>query len=231
MSSSSVRIVFISDTHNHCPEVPNGDVLIHCGDGTGRGTLPEIRQWGAWLRSLPHAAKVVIAGNHDRALEQLPSAAREALGPGVDYLESQTVTRSGLRIYGSPYTPRFFDWAFARDRGPDIAEVWQHIPFGLDVLVTHGPSRGILDRTEEGLDVGCADLSAAIAKTRPRVHAFGHIHEGYGTAMVDGVLRVNASICTRRYSPTNSAIVVDIPVDRGRSPVVIGTASVERSPP
>src|SRR5690606_32317587 len=101
-------------------------------------------------------------------------------------------------------------------RGPELAAKWALIPDDTDVLVTHGPPHGILDRTYDHEPVGCEQLRIALGRVRPRVHVFGHIHEGYGAAFVDGTLFVNASTCTLAYRPTNPAIVVDLPIDRTR---------------
>lgn len=202
------------------------------------------------MRSLPHPQKVFIAGNHDLLFERnrnwaLSSAGfdEDSIGVGygspadfkgvattptndLTYLENGCVTLrpalGSLRIYGSPVTPWFYDWAFNRQRGVDIAEIWQHVPSGLDVLITHGPPHGVLDTVADACEnVGCEELSSTITRARPRVHAFGHIHEGYGVEESDGVLFVNAAICTREYKPTNKPIVVDVPHDREARPVVI----------
>jgi Icc-related predicted phosphoesterase len=78
------------------------------------------------------------------------------------------------------------------------------------VLVTHGPPHGILDRTDDGEHVGCEELTAAVARVRPKLHVFGHIHEGYGQRVLDGVRYVNASICDVRYRPEQGAVVVEV---------------------
>lgn len=46
--------------------------------------------------------------------------------------------------------------------------------------MTHGPPAGTLDRIEDGMSVGCVDLATRVASIRPRLHVFGHIHEGHG---------------------------------------------------
>ncbi len=206
-----MRLVCLSDTHGrHDVHVPDGDVLVHAGDLTGSGSLAEIAKAHAWLADLPHAHKVVIAGNHDHGFQRTPGEAR-ALMTGVTYLEDEGVAIEGVRFYGSPWQPWFFDWAFNLQRGPDLAAVWARIPDDTDVLVTHGPPRGILDRIHSGLEVGCDDLRAAVARVRPTVHVFGHIHEAYGELERDGTRFVNASTCTLRYEPTQPPIVVDLP--------------------
>ena len=75
--------------------------------------------------------------------------------------------------------------AFNRNRGPDLAKHWALIPPDLDLLVTHGPPRGIGDRAVLG-SVGCDDLRAAVLAARPRAHVFGHIHEARGQYSVPG---------------------------------------------
>src|SRR5579863_4162194 len=60
------------------------------------------------------------------------------------------------------------------------------MPNGIDILITHSPPVGILD-VEYGTQVHAGDpefLKAAI-RVRPRLHVFGHIHGGYGTATRD----------------------------------------------
>jgi predicted phosphohydrolase len=84
-----MRIVAVADTHLYTRGyvVPEGDVLIHAGDLCRQGSLDEVAHAAAWLRSLPHLVKVVIAGNHDRAFARQPEAARAALGEGIVFLE------------------------------------------------------------------------------------------------------------------------------------------------
>ena len=176
-----MRIVAMADTHGfHARlDVPEGDILIHAGDLTQRGTLTQVKEVADWLRSLPHRHKVIIAGNHDFAFQRSPAEAR-ALFAGLTYLEDQEITLDGVRIYGSPWQPWFHDWAFNLRRGPAIDQKWQLIPAGLDVLVTHGPPAGYGDRVFFGDRVGCEDLTRHLARTKPRFHLFGHIHEDRG---------------------------------------------------
>jgi Icc-related predicted phosphoesterase len=128
-----------------------------------------------------------------------------------------------VRFWGSPWQPWFHDWAFNLPRGPKLREVWDRIPADTDVLVTHGPPRGILDRTIVGDEVGCDDLRDAVARVRPRVHVFGHIHEARGTHRVGPTLFVNACSCTLDYEPNNAAIVVDLPEDRSEAASVVAS--------
>jgi predicted phosphodiesterase len=206
-----MRIVCVSDTHDlhHKLDVPDGDLLLHAGDATMRGSLDQIEQFDWWLAARPHRHKVVIAGNHDWGFQRTPARAR-ALIRHARYLEDEETTIEGLRIWGSPWQPWFYDWAFNLPRGAAIAAKWAQIPAGIDILITHGPPLGILDRTADGDDVGCADLLAAVQHVRPRLHVFGHIHEAYGQEERAGTRFVNACSCTLRYQPLQPPIVIDL---------------------
>lgn len=47
-----------------------------------------------------------------------------------------------------------------------------------------GPPRGILDECRNG-SVGCPHILKALQRARPRLHCFGHIHDGYGAGTVN----------------------------------------------
>lgn len=211
-----MRIVVLSDTHGlHglISAIPDGDVLIHAGDLVGRGALTEVAEFFAWYGSLPHAHKIVIAGNHDWGFERQPTLAEGLVPTGVRYLRDSGVTIDGVKFWGSPWQPWFYNWAFNLLRGPEIAAKWALIPDDTNVLITHGPPRGILDLTNgyPAEHVGCDDLLARIDHlSQLRLHAFGHIHEGYGQEQHGAVRYVNASICTADYAPTNSPVVIDL---------------------
>ncbi len=206
----ALRLVCLSDTHNFLDQldVPDGDVLLHAGDFTGAGTVGEVEAFGCSLAELPHRDKVVVAGNHDFLFEREPERARELLGD-VTYLQDSGTRIGDLQVWGAPWQPWFHDWAFNLPRGASIAEKWELVPDSVDVLVTHGPPMGILDRCADGQRVGCEELEIARARIRPRLHLFGHIHEAYGTHEEDGILSVNGCNCDLRYRPVNPAIVID----------------------
>ena len=157
-----MRIVCISDTHKLHYEikypVPDGDVFIHAGDFTNVGELSDVIDFNGWLKSLPHQHKIVIAGNHDLCFESSPAKAIPLLEDCI-YLQASSVVIEGKLFYGSPWQPRFRDWAFNLDRGEDLAEKWALIPTNTDILITHCPPSGILDRSQSGESLGCSDLS------------------------------------------------------------------------
>lgn len=215
------RLVCISDTHSKLDQtkIPDGDVLVHAGDHTMSGSLVEIQAALRQIAQLPHACKVIIAGNHDWAFQRHPELARMmASAPGLIYLQDSEATVAGLRFYGSPWQPEFNNWAFNLSRGAALADVWSKIPGGLDVLVTHGPPFGLGDSVSRGsvlqVCLGDEDLMTAICRKRPRLHVCGHIHEGYGDREYLDTRFVNASILDGRYQPVNAPIVVDLEVQQ-----------------
>jgi Icc-related predicted phosphoesterase len=95
------------------------------------------------------------------------------------YLEDSYVTIENIKIYGSPWQPRFGkNWGFNLERGEELKEKWEKIPDDIDILITHGPPESILDKTDQGLSVGCDQLfEFVMEKIKPKIHIFGHIHE------------------------------------------------------
>ncbi|NMO19359.1 metallophosphoesterase [Pyxidicoccus fallax] len=185
-----MRLVLLSDTHMHheALTVPRCDVLIHAGDFTRRGSRSDVEDFLRWFSLQDAREKVLVAGNHDFLCEEAPDLARDLIQKaGVHYLYDEEARIAGLRIWGSPITPRFGHWAFNRDRGSDIAAHWKHIPEGLDILITHGPPHGLGDRTWAGVDAGCEDLLARVRQVPPRLHVYGHIHEAHGEFSLPGL--------------------------------------------
>lgn len=189
------------------------DVAIHCGDLTNESKLEEFRTTIRFLRDLNAPLTLVIAGNHDFTLDepvfrQKVAEVRPPLDPDLvaeEYgsyghvkklfmeenvhnillLEEGTHhfnLRNGasLTVYASPFTPSLGDWGFQYhpQQGHDF------VLNRADVAITHGPPKGIMDRTNSGQRAGCPDLFAAIARERPLLHCFGHIHEGWAGKLV-----------------------------------------------
>jgi hypothetical protein len=116
----------------------------------------------------------------------------------------------GLKIYGSPWQPEFFNWAFNLPRnGSELESKWNLIPEGLDILITHGPPWGVLDLAPRGLNVGCELLSKRVMEVSPKIHVFGHIHSSYGQKNFNGVEFINASVLGEDYNPTNDPVKID----------------------
>ncbi len=181
-----MRIIATSDTHGRHREleVPDGDIFIFCGDWTNTANVRDTQDFFEWVSKLPHRYKLVIAGNHDFYPMQEPNEFFKSIPTGVTYLEDEWADINGLNIYGAPWTPRFGDWAFMRERGAPMKRIWDRIPEDIDILVTHGPPAQGFDLTRRGVHAGCADLQNALLRVRPTLHLFGHIHEAYGAREV-----------------------------------------------
>ena len=209
-----MKILATADTHglHECLTLPEADVLIIAGDICPWGSMEDVLSFGQWLRRLPHAHKIVIAGNHDEPFERNPVEAVQALAgndTSIHYLQDSATTIDGIIFYGSPWTPTFMDWYFMADRGEEIMEKWRLIPEGVDVLITHGPPAGIGDNVR-GVPQGCADLLGKVQVIHPQYHIYGHIHEGYGMTQRDHITFINASLCDERYRPVNAPIKFEL---------------------
>jgi len=208
-----MRLVCISDTHSRTDGlvVPDGDVLVVAGDFCGRGTDYSVSLFHDFLLTLPHKHKVVIAGNHDWPFYRTDSTVVRAFKQTFTYLEDSGCTIGGLKFWGSPWQPEFFNWAFNLPRGESLAKKWRMIPSDTDVLITHGPPFGILDVVPGGMRVGCEDLATEVLhRIQPKAHIFGHIHNSYGVVYREPTVFANASICTEAYEADNAPVVIDI---------------------
>ena len=215
-------ITFISDTHTRHGELklPGGDLLIHAGDIMNSGYLAyEITDFCKWFETQNYDVCAFIAGNHDRIFELNPDAAAEIVNSyEVDYIQDDSFEYGDfpdemVKIYGSPWQPEFYNWAFNLPRrGDELQEKWDKIPEDVDILVTHGPPQGHLDISgppyNEG-DLGCELLRVKVDKIKPKIHVFGHIHGSYGYKFHNGTHFINASFLNERYDPVNAPVTVD----------------------
>jgi Icc-related predicted phosphoesterase len=182
-----MKIFAISDTHGRHEQVliPEGtDMLIHAGDFSNT-KLPamnsnEVNSFLIWLEQQPVKYKVIIAGNHDTSIESRFFTKKDFKNRGIIYLEHESIEIEGIKIFGSPYTPEFHNWAFNRTRNK-LGRTWDAIPENTDILITHGPPKSILDSAERGRNnhehVGCSALLKKVLKIEPKYHIFGHIHD------------------------------------------------------
>jgi len=219
MELQGFKIDLISDTHNSHEKIglPGGDLLIHAGDATMAGKVPEMMKFLAWYARQDYKYKIFVPGNHDWVCESEPSLiARECADRGIVLLNDSGVVVEGINIWGSAVQPWFHDWAFNRQRGADIRKHWDLIPEDTEILVTHGPPYQILDQIYERhgrlnknkdtieekniqTSVGCQDLFLKILQTKIKLHVFGHIHETGGYKYWDQRTFVNASALDGQY--------------------------------
>ncbi|KAL3673175.1 hypothetical protein V7S43_002468 [Phytophthora oleae] len=225
-----MKVVCVSDTHGLHEDalaIPDGDVFVHAGDFTDTGERSEVLAFNEFLGRLPHRYKLVIAGNHESSFDRVfypqfwhqyghrqqydPDEVRALLTNAL-YLEDQAVLIEGFVFYGTPWQPEFCNWAFNLPRGDALLKRWRHIPSDTDVLITHTPPMGHGDLVGYQR-VGCADLRKEVeTRVRPKLHVFGHVHEGYGrSASPDGAITYfNASTCTHNYEPVNPPFVFEL---------------------
>lgn len=211
------KIVMVSDTHNKHNQIvlPEGDILIHSGDFSGVGRQSEVRNFFKWITKQSEKFEhiVFIAGNHELTFENKSSWVNpliRTLPKNVHYLQDSYVIINGMKFYGTPWQPEFYNWAFNLKRGLPLAQKWALIPEDTGVLITHGPPKYMCDYMPWDLtNIGCQDLLDRIMIVKPKLNVFGHIHVGYGYKEYEGVLFVNASTCDEGYNPVNKPIVVE----------------------
>ena len=214
-----MKIVIISDTHTlHREyakkyELPPADVIIHCGDVSGRGEEYYINDFLEWFNSLyQYDHKIFIAGNHDWLFDSYPNIAKELVAKyeNVTYLEDSGVNIYGINFWGTPVTPPFFNWAFNRTENK-LKDYWELIPTNTDVLITHGPPYTVLDKDRIGQSVGSPSLFYnVIDRIKPKIHCFGHMHNNYGVTSINDTKFINASVLNDRYVIARGPQIIEI---------------------
>jgi len=209
-------IVCISDTHGHHNELKlsKGDLLIHAGD-MDIDTEDKFYKFIDWFGKQPFDYKVLVAGNHDFFLEKKSNywVRQECYAQEICYLSHNAVSINGLNIFGSPYTPRYGRWAFMKERGLELDELWKQIPNDTDILVTHGPPLNILDEVHlvyGSHNVGCWDLDKKVKEVKPKYHIFGHIHSCYGGSVENNINYINCSVVDENYDLVHPPIRFEI---------------------
>jgi len=225
-----LRICHISDIHNRHKKIilpKEADVIVCSGDISGKGRQSEVVDFFKWWNKLPYQYKVLVAGNHDLCFDPMTSGIKEEDWGypawlleelfrytevyGHYYLENTRVEIEGVNFWGSPVTPTFgHGWAFNKDRGEAIKDVWRNIPFGTDVVITHGPVKCHVDYVPSNdYYAGCDDLRNRIKAVKPLLHLSGHIHESYGYSYDQDTHYFNGSICNLHYEAVNAPWVID----------------------
>jgi Icc-related predicted phosphoesterase len=214
-----MKIACVSDLHGYLPmDLPGADTLVIAGDicPVRDHKVPRQAIWlktdfDPWLKSLDYKNIVVIAGNHDWVFETRPDMVSLK---NCTYLKEESVIIDGVMFYGHPFTPRFCNWAF-NSRGRELKQIAARINPDTNVLVTHGPPLGILDRVPDRNGsvelTGCQYHAYRTAElTELKAHIFGHIHCQHGAMRIDDVDYINASYVGEDYLPAYEPKVIEV---------------------
>jgi Icc-related predicted phosphoesterase len=205
----------ISDLHGYYPDLPGGDLLIVAGDLLAHETKHYMLQFLDWIEAAPYTHKVVTAGNHDNSVQE--GVWNLSLCDKFTYLEDSgtevVINSNRMKIWGSPWTNWFKGVhpsckAFM-DSEDKIGKKFALIPKDTNILVTHSPPYGILDKIRDK-HVGSVYLKSQVTHiVKPLLHVFGHIHEHGGqTVVINDTTFVNASHVNERYEPVNELVRV-----------------------
>jgi Icc-related predicted phosphoesterase len=216
-----MKIDCISDLHGHYPQLEGGDLLIVAGDLTARDQVIEYAEFDYWLSNQHYTRKIIISGNHDNWLQNQPLK-KDKFHQNTDYLFDSGTEFEGLKIWGSPWTKTFEGMnphckAFTVDTEEELEQKWKNIPYDMDILITHSPPFGVMDGVKEhsgGPIQHCGSLHLFLLLKyafRPKLHVFGHIHEGYGQEQrFTNCISVNASHVNQKYEPVNKPIRIEL---------------------
>ena len=203
---------YVTHTYHNMLTIPKSiDIVLFSGDCSNPPESyrnePEVREFIKWYSKLNIKYKIFVAGNHDTSIERGLVRKEDFLKEGIIYLKNDFEIIEGLKIWGSPFTPTFGNgWSFNKDRSK-IGMIWDTIPEDTDIIVTHGPPKGILDISEnrKGNLEFCGDtaLRKRILKINPKLVCFGHIHnckditnQGYIKLSDENTIYSNGSIVT-----------------------------------
>lgn len=217
-----MKIWCISDTHckHSWLDVPEVDMIIHAGDASNTKDISfndaEMREFLQWYESLNIKYKIFVPGNHDTSIERKFHKFEDY--PNIKFLIHNSISIEGINIFGSPYTPSFGSgWAYNVARHK-IFNYWDNLSDNIDILVTHGPPKGILDLTIRNGVKQCGDkvLLNKIEVIKPKYHIFGHIHNEHNVYN-SGICRpngynttfINASVNNLDYKIVNNGIIIE----------------------
>lgn len=210
-----MTILHISDTHTYHDllNIPSGiDMIIHSGDCSNPrdpyNNESEVREFIDWYKEIKVKHKIYVAGNHDTSIERGLVTKKDFEDAGIIYLENESVVIEGIKIFGSPHTPNFGNWAFMKER-TKLERFWRlAIDEDVNIVVTHGPPKGILDKSydRENNMEACGDKSLLnrILEVQPTYSLFGHIHNTKDIVNA-GIQKL--SVCNTFFS--NGSVVTD----------------------
>ena len=225
-----INVTLLSDTHTKERNVlvNGGDLILHSGDVMNSGyDWEDLYDFLTWFSELPYKIKVFTPGNHDRFIEDNPVDAWKMINEfhdkGVRCLIDDFVEFEGLKIYGSPWQPEFYNWAFNLPRnGKELEEKWNNFPDDTDILLTHGPAWGILDTVvnRRDMNLGCEMLTKRLETLKPLIHNCGHIHTGYGYVEKNGTHFFNSAILDERYHHNQKPFDIEINLETKKIDII-----------
>lgn len=189
----SVRIAHMSDTHNLLLStmkkdfLPHGNILVHSGNFTANGTAQEFVQFNEWLKSVAdlYHYRLVVLGHRDvKVFGNDWDAMKKLLPNATHVICHDEVTVLGIRFYGAPWHwGHRANYSVRAGAPASTTGRFDDIPFGVHVLITHGPAYDRLDVTYSGDSKdhwGSRELAEALRKCRPGLHLHGHIKDSRG---------------------------------------------------
>lgn len=231
--SNAIRLMCFSDTHGKHNDIPQSsivksDIAIFCGDLTLWGNPKDAESFKEFLTKLPVDERIVISGNLDLLFdtqhidrfndlakqkdvnEKLNGAKEKFLNnKNFHFLESQYVELKGIKFFGSPNTPVFFDLAF-NSKPEELKNIWENVNADTDVLICHGPPANTLDCTSTDFHAGCQSYRAAIERVKPAAALFGHIHEAHGNDKVGETVCCNVAMVDEKMNIIHAPTYVDL---------------------
>jgi Icc-related predicted phosphoesterase len=211
-----MKITVISDLHGEFPRTNGGDLLLLCGDYTGSNKPIQWVNFFNWIHEQNYRKTIFIGGNHDLFLSQCLSAEEQKVlgipisNENIEYLCDTGTEFEGVKIWGAPWSLSF------KECNPDcrhfmkgeekLQSHWCFISPDTEILMTHSPPYGILDRNRYGMPCGSIGLLDRINQIKPVMSVFGHIHEGYGHYHHGETHFINASLLDADYIAVNKPV-------------------------
>jgi len=218
-----MKFICISDTHGKHNKIDFSkyndiDTLIFAGDWTSGIKYQDIENtiFLEWLFSLDFKNIILVAGNHEVYLQKIGKTRfkeqikllKNILHSEVEihYLEDDSIILEDIKIYGSPYSGMFCNWAFMGSE-MELFKTWEKIEEDIDILITHGPAYGCHDLVKNTYNrdphVGSKSLrykKIDLEKNNLKFHISGHIHEeSYKVNNIDNITNICSSVLNENY--------------------------------
>jgi hypothetical protein len=206
-----MKIVCASDLHGFLPEIPDCDLLLLGGDycPTQRGQNFWVNQvFAPWITEQSKTKKIIgVAGNHDEIFQKYPDS---LVKMDWVYLQDSGYEWGGFKFWGSPWQPRFHDWAFNADEW-ELEKYWEQIPEDTDILLLHGPPFSYGDFSPFGcVNTGSPSLLKKIEEIQPKLVIAGHIHSGYGVYKIGQTTFLSCSLVDEAYRLKNPPHIIEL---------------------